>query len=149
PSASVSYDVTRDLSAYVGYTDIYQNQAGSLDADLNPMPPLTGSNIEAGLKWEARESRLNTTLAVYRIRQKGFAMRDPSRLVVENGVTYYVANNGQRFVKGTVDPEHSCCFIYNPNRSYLSEGVDVELTGEVATGWQVSAGYTFNRNKRV
>src|SRR5262249_6782658 len=75
PSLSLSYDFFGDsLTAYVGYTDIYQNQGSVLTADLKSIGPITGENLEAGLKWQV--GGMNATLAAYRIKQRGFAMLD-------------------------------------------------------------------------
>ncbi len=147
--------MTKTLTAYVGYTDIYQNQASYLDPDLKPIDPITGSNIEGGLKWQARNGRLNLSIAAYRIKQKGFPVEDgtydydvTSNDIV-NGINYYfVASNGRRVPNGLVDPDHNCCYKADPSRTLESEGFDLEVTGELLIGWQVSAGYTYNRTKQ-
>ena len=129
PAANLSFDVTKQLTAYAGYTDIYVSNARYLDADHNPIGPTTGSNREIGLKWSPRSGRLNLSVAAYRIKQKGFAINDPG-------------NPSQSFANGT-----SCCYLPDPNAFQQSEGIDAEVTGEVLPGWQVAASYTFNQNK--
>lgn len=150
PSVSVSYDVTSNLSAFVGYTDIYVSQARNVDRDLEPLDPITGANVEAGLKWESAGGKLNASVTGYRIEQHDFAMLDPSALVVENRATYYVDNKGNRYLQGasTADGQHLCCYIIGANSTFLSRGVDAELSGELAPGWQASFGYTWNKNEK-
>ncbi|MBO9601870.1 MAG: TonB-dependent siderophore receptor [Novosphingobium sp.] len=159
PSVTLSYDITHQLTAYAGYTDIYQSQADEYTRDLVPVDPVTGSNIEAGLKWEARDGRLNLSVAAYQIQEKGFATYDWSsdRLNPDGseytdpvtGAWYSVDNNGNFYEYGQVDSNHHCCYIGNPNSTLKSQGVDVEITGELARGWQISASYTYDRTKQI
>jgi outer membrane receptor for ferric coprogen and ferric-rhodotorulic acid len=131
PPVNLSFDVTKSLTAYAGYTDIYRSQANRLDASNKPLPPVTGSNWEAGIKWAARDGRFNLSLAAYQIRQKGFAAPDPDfpdQVEVQPGIL--------------------CCYLANPNRTIESKGIDAELTGELRPGWQVAASYTFNKNEQ-
>ncbi|MEJ1964515.1 MAG: TonB-dependent receptor [Gammaproteobacteria bacterium] len=140
-SISVLYDVTKTLSAYVGYTDIYQNQDNYVDRDLNPLQPIVGSNVEGGLKWEARDGRLNASLSAYRIEQKHWALEilDPQ----------YTDNKGNVYLGGRTEPGGNirCCFDDDPHRTLLSQGLDLEMSGEVRSGWQVSAGYSWSKNE--
>src|SRR6185369_164395 len=95
-----------------------------------PLDPYTGSNIEAGLKWAPRNGHLNLAFSAYHIEQKGFAQQDNS-------------------VPFTVGPNNiTCCYLTeSSNGANLSEGADLELTGELARGWQISSGYTYNHNE--
>ena len=130
PPVNVSFDVTKQLTAYAGYTYIYKSQANLLTSDNKPIAPLTGSNVEAGLKWAPRDGKLNFSLSAYRIRQKGFGIPDPSVPVHQ------------------VTPNIYCCYLADPNATFQSEGVDIEATGEILPGWQVAASYNFNNNKK-
>ena len=144
PSATLSYDVTKALTAYVGYTDIYQDQSSSLGSDLKPIGPVTGSNWEAGLKWAPRNGRLNLSLAAYRTRQKGFGTPDGDYDDDGN----FVASNGKVFPNGgQIDAARYCCYKSDPNNTLLSQGVDLEATGEILPGLQAAASYTYNENK--
>jgi outer membrane receptor for ferric coprogen and ferric-rhodotorulic acid len=131
PPISLSFDITKQLTAYFGYTDIYQSQAAQLTKDRKPVDPITGGNYEAGLKWAARDGRLNVSLSAYQIRQNGFATPDRSTPFVQ------------------IDDNHSCCYVGDPNNTLKSQGFDLEVTGEVVPGWQVSASYTFSENERT
>ncbi len=127
PAVTLSFDVTKQLTAYVGYTDIYISQASYITPDGKSLDPVTGSNWEAGLKWAPRDGKINFSLAAYRIEQKGFPTQvgDPQDL------------GGGR----------SCCWNADPNQTNLSQGIDLEVTGEVSPGWQASVSYTYNENK--
>ncbi|WEK45195.1 MAG: TonB-dependent receptor [Candidatus Andeanibacterium colombiense] len=133
PPVNLSLDVTKAVNVYVGYTDIYQSQANTLGADLNPLAPITGSNWEGGVKWAARDGRLNLSVAGYRIRKKGFGTPDPSD--PSSGSEETPPGSGIY-----------CCYIADRNRTYESKGIDLEVTGELLPGWQLSASYVYNRN---
>ncbi|MFC4311164.1 TonB-dependent siderophore receptor [Steroidobacter flavus] len=158
PSVALSYDVSNDLISYLGYTDIYVDQSHALDGDLEPIGPITGENIELGLKWSPREGRVNASVAVYRIKKRGFASSEPgvdrkkrnpdgSIYRDETGAQYIVTNNGTELRYGQVDSSRFCCYIQGNDRIHVSKGLDAELTGEVLPGWQVAASYTFSQNK--
>ncbi len=132
PPVSLSYDVTRSLTAYVGYTDIYESQANRVTYELKPLDPITGENWEAGLKWSARNGKLNVSVSAYRIKKHGFGTNDP-----DPTHTFKV-----------VGPGVYCCYVQDPNRTQLSEGFDIDLTGEILSGWQVSASLTHAINRQ-
>ena len=131
PSGTLSFDVTKQLTAYAGYTDIYISNASKLDINQNPLGPVTGSNWEAGLKWAARGGKLNLSLAAYSTREKGLSLND-------NSVPSHQISEGV-----------FCCYVQDPNAIEKSQGIDAEATGEIIHGWQVSASYTFNQNEYV
>ncbi|MEJ1964521.1 MAG: TonB-dependent siderophore receptor [Gammaproteobacteria bacterium] len=128
PTVSLVYDLRKNWSVYGSYTDIYQPQANYLDYNHDPIGPLTGSNMEAGLKYGGPDSKLNVSLAAYRIEQKNF----PGLL----GETYQDLGNN-----------FYCCYDNDGDRVNLSQGADLEATGELLPGWQLFAGYTFNKNE--
>lgn len=132
PPVNLSFDITKSLTAYAGYTDIYVSQANLLGHDRNPLPPVTGSNWEAGLKWAARDGKLNLSLSVYKIQKKGFATIDPP-----DSSEFEELGNGV-----------TCCYIVDPDALRESKGFDIEVTGEIVTGWQVAASYTNSENRQ-
>jgi outer-membrane receptor for ferric coprogen and ferric-rhodotorulic acid len=151
PSVSLSFDITKSLTGYVGYTDIYQDQSTDITIDGKTINPIEGSNWEAGLKWAARDGKLNVSLAAYSIKQKNFSTLDPNsfRYDSNGNVTSIVDNTG--FVWADADGSyndgvHHCCYKNNPERVYVSRGYDLDITGEVLPGWQVATGFSYNKN---
>ncbi|MFC4313753.1 TonB-dependent siderophore receptor [Steroidobacter flavus] len=155
PAISLSYDVTDSVSAYLGYADIYIDQSTVLDADLEPIDPITGDNMELGFRWAARDGRINTSLAVYRIHKQGFSQTEDRYKRNPDGSIYrdadnnqiVITNNGTELVNGQVDAYHTCCSVQRDDQTEISEGIDSEVAGEIVRGWQVSASYTFTRNR--
>ncbi len=105
-----------------------------MDRSGKPIDPVTGSNVEGGIKWESPDNRLNAALSVYRVEQKNFAGFHGD---YSNPADYYRLSDGI----------HRCCYDNGSTLTYLSQGADVEVTGELLPAWQMSAGYTFNKNE--
>jgi outer membrane receptor for ferric coprogen and ferric-rhodotorulic acid len=129
PNASAVFDVTRSLSVYGSYSRIFSDQSTSLDTNLRPLEPVTGNNIEAGVKWAPRNGRVNASLSVYRIRQRNFA--------------FYTGYNPLAPVGGAT----LCCYTSSSDNVRQSKGIDAEITGEVLPAVQVAASYTYNANE--
>ncbi len=120
PYGGLIYELTPEWSAYVSYADIFKPQT-ELTSDNGTLKPIVGSNYELGLKGELFEGRLNTSFAIFRIDQ-------------ENRAQYnYQSQCG-------IDEETNC---YESTGKVRSEGFDAEISGEVATGLQLFAGYTY------
>ncbi|MDD1957664.1 TonB-dependent receptor [Pseudomonas sp. 8209] len=123
PYAALIYDLNSNLSLYGSYTEIFNPQSAT-DASNAVLDPVTGEAYELGIKGEFYDGRLNTSLAVFRIYQVGNALDD----------------------LGSPDPclpnytSGHCKVAAGKNRS---EGFELEVTGEVLPGWQVSGGYTY------
>lgn len=129
PFAGLIHDINHEWSAYASYAEIYKPQA-NLKAGPKPgtgLAPMRGSNVELGLKGELLNGKLNTALALYRIVQKGKAIRDP------------------RYESQTILYAGSCCYL--GSGKVISQGLDVEVNGQVARGLNVYAGYTYNNNQ--
>ncbi len=129
PFVSVGYELTPKMSAYASYASIYQSQANMFTADLKPLKPSTGTNIEAGFKRSDFNGTLQSSLAIYRIVQKNLAVIDSN-----------VNSSASTPVGGT------CCYLNADDNKNTSKGVDLEVKGAITPRWQVSAGYTFNTN---
>ncbi|VVM71638.1 Ferripyoverdine receptor [Pseudomonas fluorescens] len=119
PYAGVVYDLDDTWSLYTSYTSIYQPQM-SKDAQRKLLDPVQGDSYEAGLKAEYFGGRLNASVAVFRIEQ----------------------DNVAEYVSG-VESES----VYRPVQGATTQGFEFELAGEVLDGWNLSAGYTYNRTR--
>ena len=121
PYAGVVYDLDDTYSAYASYTSIYQPQTYK-DINGSTLAPVEGDSYEAGLKAAYFDGRLNASLAFFRIEQDNLA---------ESIGTNPVTNEG----------------IYKAIDGATTKGVELELAGELAEGWNVSAGYTYARTR--
>ncbi|MCU0120912.1 TonB-dependent siderophore receptor [Pseudomonas sp. B2M1-30] len=121
PYAGLVYDLDDTYSLYTSYTSIYQPQTYK-DANGSTLAPVEGDSYEAGLKAAYLDGRLNASLAFFRIEQDN---------VAESIGTNPVTNEG----------------IYKAIDGATTQGVELELAGELADGWNVSAGYTYARTR--
>jgi outer membrane receptor for ferric coprogen and ferric-rhodotorulic acid len=121
PYAGVVYDLYDTYSLYASYTSIYQPQTYK-DSNGSTLAPVEGDSYEAGLKAAYFDGRLNASLAFFRIEQDG---------VAESIGTNAATNEG----------------IYKAIDGATTKGVELELAGELADGWSVSAGYTYARSR--
>jgi len=121
PYAGVVYDLNDTYSVYGSYTNIYQPQIYK-DADGKTLAPVEGNAYETGLKAAYFDGRLNASLAFFRIEQDN---------VAESIGTNPVTNEG----------------IYKAIDGATTNGVELELAGELQEGWNLSAGYTYARTR--
>ena len=113
PYAGLVYDLSKNLSAYVSYAGIFSPQYQT-NASGATLAPVTGKSYETGLKSEFFDRRLNASIAVFRVEQNNAA----EQAGYIGATAYYTGINAH------------------------SEGLEMELSGELGTGWQGSIGYT-------
>lgn len=121
PYAGVVYDLDDTYSVYASYTSIYQPQIYK-DASGKTLEPVEGNSYETGLKAAYFEGKLNASLAFFRIDQ--------------DNVAEYVTTN--------VDDGQD---VYKAISGATTQGVELEMAGELAQGWNLSAGYTYARTR--
>ncbi|MBO3278157.1 TonB-dependent siderophore receptor [Pseudomonas schmalbachii] len=126
PYAALIYDLTEQISAYASYSEIFSPQA-AYDSSGSLLDPLTGEVYELGLKGEFYEGRLNSSIAVFRTNQVGKALDDPD------------ATGGVQ----SCPPYYPTGYCKTASGKTRSEGVEIELSGEVLPDWQVGGGYTY------
>lgn len=124
PYAGLTYDLNEQWTAYVSYAETYKPQFQNVKGPLpgTPLDAVTSKNHELGIKGQLLDGRIDTSFAIYRIEQEGAAIQDPN-YDLDYGVT-------------------TCCYL-NQGR-VVSEGFDAEISGEVARGLNLFAGYTYN-----
>lgn len=115
PYAGLVYDLTPNYSLYASYTEIFTPQVAA-DIDGNRLDPIEGSSMETGVKGEWLDGRLYANLALFRIEQTNLA----EAAGVVDGRTHFRAVDG-----------------------VASQGVELELAGELLPGWEASAGYSY------
>ncbi|NVD97992.1 TonB-dependent siderophore receptor [Massilia sp. BJB1822] len=119
PYAGLVYDISDNYSVYASYTDIFQPQSLK-DKQGNYLKPVIGKSAEAGVKGEFFDGRLNASFAVFKIKQDNLGQEDgtnPGAGGLEEA--YYRAAKGAK-----------------------SDGFEFDVSGELARGWNASAGYS-------
>ncbi|THF67044.1 TonB-dependent siderophore receptor [Pseudothauera nasutitermitis] len=126
PFAGLVFALTPQWSAYASYADIFQPQTAT-NAQRQVLQPIVGSNYEAGVKGELFDGALNVSLAHFRIDQKNRAVTDTSAPMVCGSAGTSACSRAAGEVR--------------------SEGWELEAHGQLSSNWQISGGYTYNRNK--
>ncbi|KPN90777.1 TonB-dependent siderophore receptor [Pseudomonas nunensis] len=121
PYAGLLYDLTPEYTVYVSYTDIFKPQ-DNRDANRKYLEPVVGSNYELGLKGSLLDERLNVATVLFWSKQDNVAELDDS--VPQDPLT------GEQFYK-------------SGGKGQKVQGFEVEVSGEVMTDWNMTAGYTY------
>lgn len=124
PYGGLIYDVNDNWSVYTSYAEIYKPQTNYLSFGETQLKPIEGKTYEFGVKSAFYDGRLNVSSAIY------YTKRENEAVLVQTVNT----------------PTNNCC--YEPGGEVVSRGWDTEISGELAEGWQMSAGYTFNINEQ-
>nr|WP_320116669.1 TonB-dependent siderophore receptor [uncultured Desulfuromonas sp.] len=120
PYFGLVYDLTETHSLYASYTSIFQPQSYH-DRNGDALDPKTGDHYEVGVKSEFFAGRINASLALFEIRQDNLAEVDSGYTVPGTTTSAYRAVEGAK-----------------------TQGVDVELSGEIIPGWHVMASYSYS-----
>ncbi|MDD1041688.1 TonB-dependent receptor, partial [Pseudomonas sp. TNT2022 ID609] len=120
PYAGIIYDLSREWSLYASYADVFVPQTERAVGNA-ALKPIIGSNYEVGIKGELLDGRVNTSLAVFRYDQENRATAD--------------------LASGFACDDWYCSMASGKVRS---QGVEAEVSGEVLSGLQLFAGYTYN-----
>lgn len=127
PYAAVIYDLHKNWSLFASYTEIFKDQYG-LDMNGKLLDPIRGESYEAGVKSEFYQGRLNTSLAVFRIDNVGKSLEDTDS-------------------PDPCLPWYSSGYCRVASGKTRSEGVDMDISGELLPGLELTAGYTYNKTE--
>ncbi|NMG66082.1 TonB-dependent siderophore receptor [Azoarcus indigens] len=123
PYAGLIYDIDTTYSAYVSYTGIFNPQTDYRDSNGNVLTPAKGKTKEIGLKGEYLDKRLNASVAVFETE----------------------LDNAAQIVAGTYTPGGAQA--YKGADGTKSRGIELDLQGELARGWNIYAGIAHFRAK--
>ncbi|GAB7532231.1 TonB-dependent siderophore receptor [Pseudomonas sp. 3A(2025)] len=114
PYAGVVQALDDTWSVYASYTKIFQPQDPLVSQYVASPPPEEGTSYEAGVKASFNESRLNSSLALFRTNQDNLA-------VWSNATASYELFSNTK-----------------------TEGAELEFNGELAQDWNFSSGYVYS-----
>ncbi|WP_329741208.1 TonB-dependent siderophore receptor [Dyella sp. A6] len=115
PFAGAVYDLSSHYSLYASYAKLFNPQT-QLDKNNRILDPVTGSNLEAGIKGAWFGGNLNASFAVFRTKQDHLA--DYAGYNLATGQDYY------RGIDAT------------------SKGYAFDIGGRLGPNWQLSGGFT-------
>lgn len=116
PYAGLIYDIDKTYSAYVSYTGIFNPQTDYRDGSGNVLTPSKGKTKEIGLKGAYMDGRLNASVALFETK----------------------LDNAAQMIAGTYTPGGAQA--YTGADGTKSRGIELDLQGELARGWNIYAG---------
>jgi outer membrane receptor for ferric coprogen and ferric-rhodotorulic acid len=126
PYLGAVYDIDDTWSVYASYAEIFQpQQAYGTDGLL---APITGSNLEAGVKAGFLDGGLLASAAIFRTDRENMAEVDPDH-----------ADCGP-----PVDP--TC---YQASGTVRTQGIELEVSGAVSDRWNLFASYTYANSETI
>jgi iron complex outermembrane recepter protein len=113
------YDITTNTSAYVSYSEGFLPQipSSTLCSGGNDFPDMETKNQEIGLKGESRDGALSWGVAAYQL--------DQANVLEPNRVTW----------------------CYEPREAARVRGVELETSGRILPGLNVTFNYSYNNTK--
>ncbi|MGN6494289.1 MAG: TonB-dependent siderophore receptor [Agriterribacter sp.] len=120
PRVGLSYSVDKDLSVYGLYDQAFVPQTGIL-TNGGKVKPVTGSNLEFGIKKNWFNSKWYTTLSVYRILKQNELTADPGS-----------------------NPNAPTSIVLGEKRA---RGIELDVRGTVVRGFNVMANYALTESK--
>ncbi|WP_343706076.1 TonB-dependent receptor [Flavobacterium sp.] len=118
PRAGLSYSITDDFAVYGLYDQAFTPQSGVVRS--GDVKPLTGNNVEFGLKKDWFDGSWNTSLSVYNILKKNELTADP--------------NN---------QPNEQYKIVLGEKRA---RGVEFDVRGKIFDGLNLIANYAFTES---
>lgn len=124
PRVGLSYSITNTFSAYSLYDQSFIPQSQAARSATNAIfKPVTGNNIEFGLKKDWFDGRWNSTFAVYQITKENVLTPDPA----------YPLGDPNNFMVQLGEVK--------------SKGIEFDLVGEVAEGLNLTLNYAYTNPK--
>lgn len=120
PRVGISYSIDDNTSVYGLYDQSFVPQAGFFRTGGIPKP-ITGNNMEVGVKRDWFGGKWNTTLSLYNIIKRNATVNDPANSALEN----FVIDLGKTRV----------------------QGIEFDLKGEITKGFNAILNYAFTENK--
>ncbi|MFU8927079.1 TonB-dependent siderophore receptor [Acinetobacter puyangensis] len=119
--AGLIYDINPNHSVYGSFTTIFQPQSNK-DINGKILDPITGNNYEVGIKGEYFDGALNASAALFRVDQE---------------------NRAKILTDQSTCPTYPATSCYEAAGLVRSEGIDIEIQGEITPSWQIGAGYSY------
>ncbi|PAW92117.1 TonB-dependent siderophore receptor [Mucilaginibacter sp. MD40] len=119
PRIGLSASIDDQTAVYGLYDQAFTPQVGRLATGT--VKPLTGNNLEFGIKRDWADGKWNTTLAVYRILKNNEITADPN-----------------------ANPNAGLSVVLGQKRA---QGIEFDIRGEIAPGFDVTANYAYTDSK--
>lgn len=112
PNYGISFDVSPQMTVYANLLHGFTGATSTNKTTGQPLAPRTSKSKEVGAKFNLLDDRLTLTSAYFELQEDNVPIYDP-------------------ITSDTIG-----------SQSQFSKGYDLNLTGELLTGWNISASYT-------
>lgn len=129
PRIGVSYSVDKNTAVYFVRDQSFIENYGS-DFTGKAFDPLTGTNVELGIKKDWMDGKWNSTLAVYQITRDNVLTADLDH---------------PNYNPGTTTPNGN--FFSKQNGQQQTKGVEVDIKGQIVKGLDVVINYAYTNSK--
>ncbi len=140
PRTGLSFSFTEAFSAYALYDEAFMGNPG-MDYRRNSFDPLTGTNIEAGVKKDFFGHRLSTTVSAFQITKNNVLTTDLENADPVTGQFVFSRQSGQTQaqgieadVKGQILPSLSIIVNYAYTENQITKDSDPRLIGQPIAG---------------
>lgn len=121
PRAGLSYSIGANTAVYALFDQSFMENYGT-DQAGRVFEPVTGTNVELGVKRDWLNGRWNSALTIYQIRRDNVLAADPSK-------------------------PHPAGGYYNVETGQTTRGVEVDIKGQLVKGLDVTMNYAFTEAK--
>lgn len=128
PRLGASYSITRNSSAYFVYDQAFLANPGS-DWQGRNFDPVTGNNIEIGLKKDWMNHKWNSVISAYRITKNNILTVDPDHPIYTRDENGNLVETGQFYNKQTGQQQ--------------IQGIEVDVKGELVRNLGVIFNYAY------
>lgn len=123
PRAGLSYSIDKNTSAYAVYDQAFVPQAGA-DVNGNSFKPVTGDNMELGVKREWFGGNWVTSLSAYQITKNNVLTADPNNMNFSIQLGQTVTKGIEFDVRGQITDELDLTANYAYTDGVVSEDTD-------------------------
>ncbi len=117
PQLGLVYKITPQTTLYTNFSESFNPQTVT-NSSGKILDPEEGKGYEVGIKQKLFDSNFNLTTALFKIQKENVAMTDP------NNTLFSVSSGKQE-----------------------SRGIELDLTGEISSGWSLIASYGYTRTE--
>lgn len=120
------YKVRDDVSLFAQWADSYepQNINSQIDGAGGPFDPTEGTILEAGIKTELMNGRIQTSAAIYEVIRENILQGDPDGDPEGDGVDNFIAFG-----------------------EVTSQGFEFDIAADITDNWVITAAYGYNDTK--
>ncbi|MGC2165677.1 MAG: TonB-dependent receptor, partial [Gallionella sp.] len=133
PRLGMLWEARPGTSLYASYSENFGNYQANFDWLNKALDPQLAKQKEIGVKQQSADGKLSSSLAIFDIRKTNEAIVDPAHTGCRDGTM------------GIIGAGNPCYMAAGLTRS---QGIELDLIGEVMPGWNLIANYSYN-NARI